>query len=796
MKISPPKREAQAIAFNQFKKVSPKLGQIGPQKILQLLELELLNKIELFKYFEQETLIRITQESPVWSLKKNEILFEGGGENQNSMYIILTGQVMVFKSKKIISYLGAGDYVGEMPLVDSKSRSASVKAIGETLLMEINEAIFHKHIASNSKALLAMMKIFSQRTRNDLARMEMDMRKMSCFTHDMRNVLVPLSNSEENLNDVLKTLSGTQDCHTKRDGCNELKVGVDTMLAVRNNLITMIDQSLACVKKLQGEYIKEDFDILALVKETVKEISCHKHLKHKTIKVDSPEFKVNGNFNYLDIKRVLQNLIINAGYATQKGDQIVCYVKDAEDAIEISIEDHGSGIPDDIKPLILKESYTSKLEGNGIGLISCREIIEKYHRGKINFESELGKGTTFYLTLPKSEQNQQHEGSSQVFQQDSAGEDAMLMKLELFERIDLFDCLSPEAKENLARESRDVVLREGDVLIKEGSIDGQYLHILLRGKVRICKGPNYQKFITDLKAGEYLGEISLIDNMPRSASAVALTDVFIIEIDKNLFIKHIAPNPKALLEMMKVCSRRLRNDLDTMSSDIQQVSHFTHDMKNCLVPLGFSAVHLNNTFKKLSGTQERHKKRKGRDKVKKGFDIMLSVKNNMVSMINQSLACVQKGSREYVKAERDMVGLAKEATREISCHKIFENKKLIFKKEGSNTTGLLNSLDIKRVLQNLIINASYASPENSKILVCVKGLYGSIEVSVEDKGAGIPEDIKHLLFKENFTSKPDGDGFGLMSCKEIIEGYHQGNIGFRSEAGKGSTFFFTIPNCH
>jgi len=263
MKISPPKRKSQTIAPKPFKKVLPKLVQIGHEKILQLLELELLNKIELFKYFEQKALVRIIQESPVWFLKRDEVLFEGGGEKQNSMYIILSGQVMVYKSRKIISYLGAGDYVGEMPLIDSKSRSASVKSMGETLLMEINETIFHKHIASNSKALLAMMKVFSQRTRNDLTRMEMDMRKMSCFTHDMRNALVPLSNSEENLNDVLKTLSGTQDSHTKRDGCNGLKVGMDTMLAVRNNLITRIDQSLACVKKQQGENIKEEFDTLA-----------------------------------------------------------------------------------------------------------------------------------------------------------------------------------------------------------------------------------------------------------------------------------------------------------------------------------------------------------------------------------------------------------------------------------------------------------------------------------------------------------------------------------------------------
>ena len=173
---------------------------------------------------------------------------------------------------------------------------------------------------------------------------------------------------------------------------------------------------------------------------------------------------------------------------------------------------------------------------------------------------------------------------------------------------------------------------------------------------------------------------------------------------------------------------------------------------------------------------------------------MLSVKNNMVSMIDQSLACAKKGSREYAKAELDMVGLAREATREIGCHKNLKNKKLTFKATGSNTTGLLNSLDIKRVLQNLIINAGYASPENSEILILTNGLNGFIEVSVEDKGIGIPEDIKPLLFKENYTSKPDGDGFGLMSCKEIIEEYHQGKVGFTSEAGKGSSFFFTLPS--
>ena len=47
-----------------------------------------MNTTELFKCFEQETLIQIIQESPVWYLEKDAILFEEGGEEQNSMYIM------------------------------------------------------------------------------------------------------------------------------------------------------------------------------------------------------------------------------------------------------------------------------------------------------------------------------------------------------------------------------------------------------------------------------------------------------------------------------------------------------------------------------------------------------------------------------------------------------------------------------------------------------------------------------------------------------------------------------------
>jgi nitrogen-specific signal transduction histidine kinase len=51
---------------------------------------------------------------------------------------------------------------------------------------------------------------------------------------------------------------------------------------------------------------------------------------------------------------------------------------------------------------------------------------------------------------------------------------------------------------------------------------------------------------------------------------------------------------------------------------------------------------------------------------------------------------------------------------------------------------------------------------------------GFLKVSVIDKGAGIPEDVQGYLFKDTLTTKKDGNGLGLLSCKSIIDENHQG----------------------
>jgi signal transduction histidine kinase len=68
--------------------------------------------------------------------------------------------------------------------------------------------------------------------------------------------------------------------------------------------------------------------------------------------------------------------------------------------IHVEVKDHGGGIPDEIRPLLFKETLTTKKDGNGLGLLSCKSVIEESHQGRLWYESEVGRGTVFHFTIP------------------------------------------------------------------------------------------------------------------------------------------------------------------------------------------------------------------------------------------------------------------------------------------------------------------------------------------------------------------------------------------------------------
>ncbi|WP_371380358.1 sensor histidine kinase, partial [Salmonella sp. M29] len=76
--------------------------------------------------------------------------------------------------------------------------------------------------------------------------------------------------------------------------------------------------------------------------------------------------------------------------------------KNLGNKIEINISDNGTGIPNDIKEKIFQPFFTTKPtgQGTGLGLSLAYDIVTKAHGGKLEVESEQGKGTTFKIEIP------------------------------------------------------------------------------------------------------------------------------------------------------------------------------------------------------------------------------------------------------------------------------------------------------------------------------------------------------------------------------------------------------------
>jgi two-component system, sensor histidine kinase and response regulator len=107
---------------------------------------------------------------------------------------------------------------------------------------------------------------------------------------------------------------------------------------------------------------------------------------------------------------------------------------------------------------------------------------------------------------------------------------------------------------------------------------------------------------------------------------------------------------------------------------------------------------------------------------------------------------------------------------------------------------------IRRVITNLVSNAVKASPEGGSVSVEVAHSSDRTVISVSDEGEGIPQEMQERIFDKFWrgrsgpeSSARRGSGLGLTFCKLAIQA-HGGEIGVRSEPGKGSTFFFTLPH--
>ena len=278
----------------------------------------------------------------------------------------------------------------ELELVNTKNQKIPI---------EVNVASFKKDgkfggMVLTIRDITERKKIEDELKKSDKLRTEF----MNIAAHELKSPVTPIKG-------YLDLIISDKDANEK------IKNWAKISLRNSERLLKLVNDILD-VSRLETDTMRFDMekisvvDILDEIAEDMKPSVEGKGLKFIThIPRDLPDI-VGDKFR---LSQVLKNLLVNAIKFTDNGS-ISIVSKQINDHILISVTDSGIGIyKDELKKIFNKfyQAYTGedrKHEGTGLGLFICHNIIQK-HKGKIWVESQVGKGTTFYIEIPYLHKN-------------------------------------------------------------------------------------------------------------------------------------------------------------------------------------------------------------------------------------------------------------------------------------------------------------------------------------------------------------------------------------------------------
>ena len=204
------------------------------------------------------------------------------------------------------------------------------------------------------------------------------------LAHEIRN---PLSAIKLNL-EFVKMSDVNEEIKDSVDSC------IDAAERIQELIETTLDFSRSSLNDSSFQSLNDVVNLAEEImnaKARILNIAIEKHLSKELSHI---------HFNKNKVLQVILNLMTNAFEAIEKNGvvRIRTYSEknNSEDNIILEVEDTGSGINEDNKEKIFKDFYTNKVQGTGLGLSVCKMILDEY-KASISFESELGKGTRFFV---------------------------------------------------------------------------------------------------------------------------------------------------------------------------------------------------------------------------------------------------------------------------------------------------------------------------------------------------------------------------------------------------------------
>lgn len=359
------------------------------------------------------------------------------------------------------------------------------------------------------------------------------------------------------------------------------------------------------------------------------------------------------------------------------------------------------------------------------------------------------------------------------------------------ESIALFRSLNQEELQTLKFISQERRLAPGQEIFREGN-PGDGVYFVKDGLVEISSivGGGNRHVFSRLGPGEIFGEMAVIEQRPRSATATAVGDAEVYFIPRGEMLSLIERSPILSFNLLQQISHRLRefNQLHLRevieAERLALVGNFAraivHDLKNPLSIIGLSA----EMFDMPSIRPEIRAQSQSR--IKKQVQRI----NDMVG----DILIFSEGERKDRHVQpADYRAFIQDLVADLRIEAELKAARIEMENMPPAVFIPFEPRRLSRVFHNLLHNATDVMLNGGKIFLRFISDEKEIVTEIEDTGPGIAPEIAGKLFQPFAThGKPHGTGLGLSICKKIIEDCG-GRIWTRSEPNHGAIFCFALP---
>jgi signal transduction histidine kinase len=331
----------------------------------------------------------------------------------------------------------------------------------------------------------------------------------------------------------------------------------------------------------------------------------------------------------------------------------------------------------------------------------------------------------------------------------------------------------------------------GQVIFSAGEA-GDGFYVVLSGRVRIAAaiGPGESRVLATIGPGDFFGEMAVVDDAPRSATATAAVRTRTLFVERDTLLGLLSRQPDLALRILRQFSTRMRNLNQKYLEEVRQAERLAaigrfattivHDFKAPLAIIGL-ATDL------ACGRHIRWAQRRElRTMVSRQTARMKSM---LQELIDFTLPGGEKPKLRPMRFAAYLQSLVEEVSPELAQRRV----KLIVAEPMPRVTVRLDPQRLARLFYNLFSNAADEMEAGGTISLRCHKVDGELQIDVQDTGPGIPPEFSTSLFKPFAThGKPHGTGLGLTICRRIAED-HGGRIWATSTPGHGATFSFTLP---